>query len=188
MRGLPVAVAARDVVGQPRAQVGADAGDERRRERRDDDLGQEHPEVDGVDARAHDGRADEAAEERMRGRGRQSEPPRRHVPDDRADEAGEDELGSDLDAAVAALLDDAAGDRLRHLGGEERADEVEHGGQGDGGLRLDRAGGDRCRHGVGRIVEAVGEVEEECQCDDEHDDEDDFHSATLNVDTTGTGE
>ena len=90
--------------------------------------------------------------------------------------------------AAPASAADAAGDRLRPLGGEECADEVEDRGEGDGGPRLDRARGDRRGHRVGRIVKAVGEVEEECQCDDEHDDEDDFHSATLDVDTTGTGD
>ncbi|GAA1814300.1 hypothetical protein GCM10009713_24780 [Brevibacterium celere] len=36
-------------------------------------------------------------------------------------------------------------------------------------------------------MEAIGEVEEERQCHDEHDNEEDFHSATLDVDTMRTG-
>ncbi len=40
---------------------------------------------------------------------------------------------------------------------------------------LQRARGDRRRHRVRRVVEAVREVEEERQCDDQHDDEGEFH-------------
>ena len=56
-------------------------------------------------------------------------------------------------------------DRRRHrngdLDGEKRADQVQDAGQQHGSLGLERAGGDRGRHGVAGVVEPVGEVE--CQ-------------------------
>ena len=58
-------------------------------------------------------------------------------------------------------LDDAVGDRRRDLEREERADEVEHRGVADRELRRHRARRDRRGHDVGRVVEAVGEVERE---------------------------
>ena len=64
---------------------------------------------------------------------------------------------------------------LRHLGRQERAHEVQDRGDADGDLRAERAGGDRRGHGVRRVVEAVREVEEERQRDDQHDDEGEIH-------------
>src|SRR5699024_1535489 len=74
-----------------------------------------------------------------------------------------------------AFPDDPAGDGLGHLRGEEGTDEVEDRGESDRRFGFDRSRGDRSGHGIGCIVKAIGEVEEQCQCYDKHDDEDDFH-------------
>ena len=59
-------------VGQPGAEVGHAAGDDRGEDRREDDLLHEGLEVDRVDADSGDGRADQAAEEGVRGTGREA--------------------------------------------------------------------------------------------------------------------
>jgi hypothetical protein len=57
---------------------------------------------------------------------------------------------------------------------EEGADEVHDRGEADGDARTQRPGGDRGRHGVGAVVEAVGEVEG--QRGDDNDDEKQFRA------------
>src|SRR5699024_8112530 len=99
--------------------------------------------------------------------------------------SGEDEVGGDLDSPIA-FFDDPTGDGLRHLRGEEGPDEVEDRGESDRRFGFDRSRGDRSGHGIGCIVKAIGEVEEQCQCYDKHDDEDDCHYSTFSVYTIRT--
>ena len=84
-------VPGRQGVSQPGAHVGHDAGNDRGEDRGKDDLLQDRLEVDRVDADAGDRGADQAAEEGVGGTGRQPEPGD-HVPEDRADESGEDDV------------------------------------------------------------------------------------------------
>jgi hypothetical protein len=50
---------------------------------------------------------------------------------------------------------------VEQLRRDDRADEVEDGGQTDGEARRQRPRPDRCAYCIRRVVEAVGEVEEE---------------------------
>ena len=67
------------------------------------------------------------------------------------------------------LVDDPARDRLCDLRREEGADEVQDGGQENRHLGLQRARRDGRRHRIRGVVEPVREVEEQCQCDHQHD-------------------
>ena len=116
-------------------------------------------------ARLHDGRAREAADEGVRGGGREAPPPREEVPDDRAHERREDEV-----AVHDGRVHDVLADRLRDARLErERRDEVEERGPGDGDLGREDARSDDGRDRVRRVVEAVDEVEREGDEDDEDD-------------------
>ena len=122
--------------------------------------------------------ADEAAEQGVRRAGRQAEQPGEQVPEDAADQAGEDDeqhrlaavrqqLG--LGCAVLVLqVDHRVGDGEGDLHGEEGADEVEDRGESHGDLGLEGPGRDRRSHGVGGVVKAVREVEGQCGHDDKH--------------------
>ena len=99
-------------------------------------------------------RADQAADQRVRGARGQADQPGQQVPGDAADEAAEDDRQRDR-GLVDQVLGDGRGDRE----GEEGADQVEDGGQRHRDLRLEGAGGDRGRHRVARVVEPVREVE-----------------------------
>ena len=93
----------------------------------------------------------------------------KQVPEDPADEAGQDDqqqrvpvVGGQLRSgcAVGVLdLHHGVGDGERDLDREERADEVQRRGEAHRDLGPQRAGGDRGRHRVAGVVEAVGEVE-----------------------------
>ena len=63
-------------------------------------------------------------------------------------------------------VDDAAADRVGHLGADEGSGQVEHGGHEHRGPGRKHLGRDDRRDGVGRIVGAVGEVEHQCHHDD----------------------
>ena len=60
-----------------------------------DDLLEQAVELHAADADGRDRRADDAADQRVRARGRQAEVPGREVPCDRADQAGEHDLRRD---------------------------------------------------------------------------------------------
>ena len=76
--------------------------------------------MDRVGATGHPRRADQAAEERVRGAGRQPEEPGHQVPQDGADQPGEDH-----DRVDERLVDQPARDRLRDLDRQERPDQVQ---------------------------------------------------------------
>jgi hypothetical protein len=103
----------------------------------------------------------EAADQGVRGGGRQPEPPRGEVPGDCPDQAGEDDRLADH-AGVDGLADgvgdpgmeDEEGDEVEGRCPHHRDPRGEHAGRHHGGDR------------VGGIVEAVGEVEHERQQDD----------------------
>ncbi len=70
-------------------------------------------------------RSGDAADQRVRRTGRQTEPPGDQIPDDRADQTGQHHL--DIDRIGAVDLDDL-GDRIGHSRGEhEHGDEIEEG-------------------------------------------------------------
>ncbi|MBG9885339.1 hypothetical protein ABE10_01810, partial [Bacillus toyonensis] len=134
-----VVVATGDGVGDLRGDESDETGGHRRDERGEDHLGENDAEVDPRGSHAHERRPDQAAEKGMRGAGGKAEEPGEHVPGDRADEPREDQGGKDP-LSDLVLPDDAARDRLRDLGGQEGAPEVQERGEEDGGLRLERAG------------------------------------------------
>ncbi len=119
-------------------------------------------------------RADQSADQRVRGRGRQSEPPGDQVPDDAAHERAQDQLRADLHHAH---VDQARGDGLGDGGAGQCAQQVHAGGQGDGLHRREHLGRDHGGDGVGGVVEAVDVLEGECHQD--HDDDQGQHRCGL---------
>ena len=103
----------------------------------------------------------------MGGAGRQAHKPRKQIPQNGTDQAGKNKLRR---YCHGVLVDEAARDGLCHLDRQKCADQVERAGGENGSPRLQRAGGDRRCHGVGRIVKAVRKVEDERDDDDEPDD------------------
>ena len=90
-------------------------------------------------------------------------------------------------ARMPASLTRPPGDRLGDLHGEERADEVEHGGHGHRVLGLERAGRDGGGHRVGGVVETVREIEHESGDDHDREEQRDvFHLPRLLFDVSGT--
>ncbi len=154
--GLAVDVPARPV-GEPGGQQRGDAGHHRGGDRGDEDFGDQHVAVHRAEAGGGDGGADQTAHEGVRGAGRQAHQPGQEVPEDRADQRGEDDLGTD-----AGLVDEALGDRVRDLHREECADKVQHGGHGHRDLGLERTGRNGRCHRVRGVVETVREIEREC--------------------------
>ena len=152
----------RDAIRQPGRQQSCNSGDERCHQGRQDDLAHDLAGMDAAHASLDEDGTDEATEESMGGAGRQTEQPGREVPDDRADQTGEDHRGCD-----ELVIDDATGDRLGDLGRQAGTNDVEDGRNDDGHLGLECSGCHRRRHRVGRVMEAVGEVE----CQRRHDDD-----------------
>ena len=143
-----------------------DAGQHRGDQRGHDDLREHALALDRREPDRRHGRADHAADQRVRGRRRDAEPPGDQVPGDRTDQAGEDRRGGD-----DARIDDPLGHGGGHGDRDEGAGEIENCGDADSHLRLQRACRDGGRHRVGGVVEAVREVEHECDGHDEHDDD-----------------
>ena len=159
-----------DAVGEPGGQAAAMPATSGATIAGKQNLGDDHPAVDRGDAGTHDDCADQATEEGVRGAGGQAEQPGEQVPDDRADQPGQDDRSGD-----ECIVEETAGDGLGDLGGEAGSDEIEHRGQDDGGTRLERTGRDRTGHRVGAVVEPVGEVEDEGYGDNRDDDEQHCH-------------
>ena len=168
--------------------VGDHAGDDRRQDRRHDDLADDAVDLgavadplDAAGAERGQRGADDAAEQRVRGARRQPQQPGEHVPEDAADQAREDDDQQQLAVVVEQLgpgravvvleVDHRVGDGQRDGDREERAEQVHHGREGHGGLGLEGAGGDRRSDRVAGVVEAVGEIEEECGADHAQQDE-----------------
>ena len=159
---------AHDELHQQQQQRRGREADDGRQQQRVADLRRLAPvDARGAVAAAHqrigDADADDRADQRMRGRGRQAEPPGAEVPDDRGDEQGEDHREA---GARADLQDqfhrqqrhDAEGDRA---GRKQHAEEVEEARPDDGDIGRQRMGVDDRRDGVGGVVEAVDEFEAE---------------------------
>ena len=157
---------------------GDQARDDRRGDRGDQHLACDTGPVDARQTQRRQARADQTAEERVRRAGRNAEQPRQQVPQDAADEAGEDDRQTRrrIDARYQGTgltvlhLQHRGGDGDRDLDREEGADEVEDTRQQHSGLGLQRACGDRRRHRVAGVVEPVGEVECQCRHDQQHQD------------------
>ncbi len=169
---LPVGDPAGDREDQPGSARRDQTGDDRCGQRGDEDLGGDPGPVDPADTDRGQARTDQPAEQGVgRTRG-QPEQPGEEIPQDAADQAREDDeqrrrrrqAGHQLPGVGSrGLLDvqHVLGDGRRDLHGQEGADQVEHRRQPDRDLRLQGAGGDRRRHRVAGVVEAVGEVEAE---------------------------
>lgn len=110
--------------------------------------------------------SDEAAEQCVGGRGRHAQEPGEQVPEDAADEAGENdhEEGFAVGAygeVVGVEVHDTLGHGCGHVDRQECTDEVESCGDCNCGEGLQRTGGDGGCHCVGGVVETVGEVKGE---------------------------
>ena len=122
--------------------------------------------LDHVKPRCRDRRAGDATDQGMARARRQAEEPRDQIPGDRTDEPGEDDAQGDR-----VRIHDPRRDRGCHRERDERADEVEDRRQEDCGPRCQRTRRDARRDRVRRVVEAVGEVEEERDGDDRYEGE-----------------
>ena len=164
----------RDAVGQCRGQRCRQPGHDRCDDSGQDDLGDHRPPVDSLDpGRHHDG-SDESSEQRV-GRGRwQPEQPGRQVPQDGAGQTSEDHGRRRLDHRV---VEHPVRDRLGDLGRQAGTDDVEHGGDQNRSSGCEGACRHRRRHGIGRVVETVREVEDEGRHDDnDHEEENGAHT------------
>lgn len=112
--------------------------------------------VDAVGPQRRQPRAHQTADKGMRGADRQRPEPGEHVPEQGTQHSGDHQMGG----RVLGLDDptDRAGDCDAH---DQRAGEVEHGRDGDGGAGLERPGVDDRRDGVAAVVETVHQVEGE---------------------------
>ena len=121
------------------------------------------PSVEGSEADRNGNGANHAADERMGGTGWHADVPGQKVPDDSPGQAGDDDQLVDH----IGRNDDIAANRFGNAGRNHGTDKVQDGRTDDSQARPDSprryAGGD----GVGRIVEAVDEIENQGQDDDE---------------------
>lgn len=153
-------------VGEAGREHRRDARDDRCRDRRDQHLGDQGVTVHRAHTGRGDGGADQTAHQGVRGTGGQAHQPGQEVPEDRADQGGEDDLGTD-----AGLVDETLGDRVGDLHREESSHKVERGGHGHRNLGLECTGRDGGGHRVGGVVETVREIERECGNDHNREDQ-----------------
>jgi len=112
------------------------------------------------------GRADQPADQRMGRAGGNAVVPGDDVPGNGADQRTEHDVVVD-----DGRIDGALADGRRHLELEdENRDDVEEGRPRHRLVRLEHAGGDDGGDRVGGIVEAVHEIEHQCQTDQQHHD------------------
>ncbi len=109
-----------DPVGEVGGEQRGDTGHDRGGHRGQQDLLDDLAEVDAMAAGPDPDGPDQPAEQGVRGARRQSDQPGQQIPQDRADQPGEDHPRGDQ-----GVVDDAAGDGLGDLGGQEGADDVE---------------------------------------------------------------
>ena len=96
-------------------------GQERRDQRRQHDLPEDGGEMDRVRSRGRERGTDQSAEQRVGRAGRHGQQPGQQIPQNGSDEPGEDDGRGDPD-----LVDQAPGDGLRDLDGQECACQVEN--------------------------------------------------------------
>ena len=165
--GVEFRVLDQDLQRQEQQGGGAEA-EQRREQQRPADLDRLRP-VDagglvvGEKELVGETDADDRADQRMRGGGRQAKRPGAEIPDDRGDQQGEDHgeagAGADIqDELDRQQRDDAEGDRAR---GKQHAEEVEESGPDHCDLRRHGMGIDHGRDRIGGVVEAVDEFEGE---------------------------
>jgi len=124
------------------------------------------PAVNGAKAGAHNHCADQTTEESVRRAGWQAEEPGHQVPDDRAQQSSQDDRNRDQ-----RIVEEAARDRLGNLGRQARADDIEDGGKNYCGAGPKGSGCDRPGHGIGAVVEAIREIEDQSYDNDSDHDE-----------------
>jgi len=144
---------------------------QRAQQRRDEDeghrLGDAGPhQLAGTGLGHH--RTDDAADQRVRAGRRDAVPPGDQVPEAGTHQGTEDHMVVD-----DARLDDALANGGGHLQLEDAdGDDVEKSGEQHRALRLEHAGGHDGGDGIRRVVEAVHEVEGQCQHNEQHNDPD----------------
>ena len=130
----------------------------------------------GMDGGVHHGGAGVAADQGVRGGRGQAPPPGEQIPDDGAEQPGQDDVLIDVfqanHAAADGLGDGSAEEKSSQKIKSRRPQHGEPGGQ--------HARGDHGRDAVGGIVEAVEEVEDQGDQDRDQDEDDVlFGSSTL---------
>ncbi|KAG1320949.1 hypothetical protein G6F63_014013 [Rhizopus arrhizus] len=127
--------------------------------------------------------AAEAADQRVRGRGRQPLPPGDQVPDDAAQQGAQDHLRSDVDHVG---VEQARGNGQRHRSTGQCTDEVHEGGQHHRPAGREHLGRHHGGNGVGGVVEAVDELENESG-QDHHQDKGQHAAASVSCSSTRSG-
>ncbi len=125
-----------------------------------DDLAEHAAPLDTAHADGCDGRTDQSAEQRVGRARRQAQQPRRQIPDDAADQAGEHDEQQIL-AAHFSQIHHALGNCRRNLHGQERADQIQRCGERDSRLGSQSSRRDRGGHCIAGVVKAVREIESE---------------------------
>ena len=107
------------------------------------------------------GRAAKSADQRMARARRQAEPPGRDIPDERGDERTKDSRHCNH-----VCVHQSFADCRRNRAAEQRAGQIKKRGHRNRLPRREHFGRDDGRDGVGRIVKAVGVLEDDCCKDD----------------------
>ena len=150
-------------------QEADDDAEDGRRDERHEHLPEHAVPLDRVRAGGHQGRAEQAADQRVAARARDAEPPRDEVPRDRTEQRRGDD-----DQVRVRRLDQPRADRLGDRGPGQRASEVRRGRQQDRVLGFEGPGGDRRGDRIRGVVEAVDEVEDHRER--EHHDQQERHA------------
>ena len=130
-----------------------------------DNLGDNTREVDGLKAGMGPGGAKQAADKCVGGRGGDTKVPGKQIPDYGANKSCEDK---DLRAFNHGRIDKTSSQCLGYFGSEEGSKQVQECGHGDSHAGCGDLGGNDCGNGVGAVVGAIGEIENE-GCDDNED-------------------
>ncbi|MNM79298.1 hypothetical protein D3C81_912250 [compost metagenome] len=128
-------------------------------------------------------RAAQATDQCMRGRGRKTFPPGDQVPDDAAQQRAQNHLRGYVDHIG---IEQARGDGQCHRGAGQRADEVHDRSQHHRPAGREHFGRDNGGDGIGRVVEAVDELEDE-RGQDHHQDEGQHAVASVSCSSTRSG-
>ena len=177
--------ASRELVHEPRSNGRNDAGHEGGCHRGNNDLLQDIRPRNATHAQGSKRSTDEPAEQGVGRTGRDAQQPREEVPNDTADEPGENHEQELVGVTIIGKIEFVeVNDSLTHgfgdLDREESADQIEDRGEGHSDLGGQGTGGDGCRHGVTRVMEAVRKVKcESCGNDNEEDDQ--FCHTTIMV-------
>lgn len=136
--------------------------DQRGKQKSFDDFDESAP-FDMVRAGSDKYRSGQSADQRVRGGGRNPQPPGEKVPDNRGQQRGNDHFDPVIERG---RIRDASADFFRDARKHDGPDEVHDGRQDDRRTRLERPGRYRGCDGIRRIMETVNEIKRQRQEDD----------------------